>query len=101
MRRRYDLETKNVGESPMPPQRPERRKAMRGGVRGEPSRSQLTTLILGTFAEMPGLSLHAHQAARLFGLRQSTCVVVLNDLVRNGQLRRCSDGQYRAADSGV
>ena len=99
---RHNLESKNVGEpSATMPHRPERRNAKRGGVRGEPSRPQLTSLILGTYAEMPGLSLHLHQAARLFGLREATCLVVLRDLVRDGRLRRCSDGQYRAADSGV
>jgi hypothetical protein len=99
----HDLESKNVGErsATMVPHHPERRNTKRGGVRGEPSRSQLTALILGTYAEMPGLSLHLHQAARLFGLRQATCLVVLSDLVRDGQLRRSSDGQYRPADSGV
>ena len=103
MPRRHSLESKNVGgpSATMAPHRPERRKAERGGVRGEPSRPQLTALILGTYAEMPGLSLHLHQAARLFGLREATCLVVLSDLVRDGRLRRCADGQYRAADSGV
>ena len=100
---RHNSESNEVGEpsATMAPHRPERRNAKRGGVRGEPSRSQLTALILGTYAEMPGLSLHLHQAARLFGLREATARVVLSDLVRNGQLRRSADGQYRAADSGV
>ena len=99
----HDLESKDAGErsAAMAPHHPERRNARRGGVRGEPSRPQLTALILGTYAEMPGLSLHLHQAARLFGLREATCFVVLSDLVRDGQLRRSSDGQYRTADSGV
>ena len=43
---------------------------------------------------MPGLSLRLEQAARLFGLRRQTCQVVLNDLVRQGQLRRATDGQF-------
>jgi CheY-like chemotaxis protein len=72
---------------------------VRGGVRGEPSRAHLVALILGTYAEMPGLSLHLQHAARLFGLRETTCLVVLSDLVRNGRLRRSANGQYRAADS--
>ena len=78
----------------------DRRRSQRGGVRGEPSRARLVALILGTYAEMPGLSLHIHQAARLFGLRESTCVVVLQDLVRVGRLRQSIDGQYRAASGG-
>jgi hypothetical protein len=50
-------------------------------------------MILGTFREMPGLSLHMNQAARLFGLRRGTCEVVLDDLVAQGRLRRAADGQ--------
>jgi hypothetical protein len=46
---------------------------------------------------MPGLSLHLNQAARLFGLRGTTCQIVLEDLVRRGSLRRGEDGQYRTA----
>lgn len=75
----------------------ERRAILRGAPRGEPSRSGLVTRILGTYAEMPGLSLHFSQAVRLFGLRETTCRVVLDDLVRAGRLRRARDGQYRAA----
>jgi len=79
--------------------RPERRRTTRGGVHGEPSRAHLIALILGTYAEMPGLSLHLHQAARLFGLREATCLVVLSDLVRDGRLRQSADRQYRARNS--
>lgn len=75
----------------------ERRAILRGAPRGEPSRSSLVTRILGTYAEMPGLSLHFSQAVRLFGLRETTCRVVLDDLVRAGRLRRARDGQYRVA----
>jgi hypothetical protein len=81
-------------------QRSERRRTPRGGIHGEPARAHLVALILGTYAEMPGLSLHVHQAARLFGLREATCQVVLDDLVRDGRLRQSSDSQYRAAGSG-
>jgi hypothetical protein len=86
--------------SPVPHTR-ERRSSKRGGGPGEPSRSQLVALIAGAYAEMPGLSLHLCQAARLFALREATCLVVLSDLVRDGKLRQSSDGQYRAADSGI
>jgi hypothetical protein len=81
--------------------RPERRRSPRDGVHGEPSRSQLMALILGTYAEMPGLSLHLPQAARLFGLREATCLAVLSDLVRAGHLRQSGDGQYRTSSLGV
>jgi hypothetical protein len=79
--------------------RAERRQSVRG-VSGEPSRSHLVRLVLGTYAEMPGLTLHVQQAARLFGLRELTCLVVLDDLVRDGRLRQSPDGQYRALNGG-
>ena len=74
---------------------PERRRSPRGDD-GEPARSHLVAMILGAYAEMPGLSLHEHQAARLFGLRDVTCRVILADLVEAGMLRRSADGQYRS-----
>ena len=77
----------------------ERRRSVRGSVNGEPHRAQLIALILGSYAEMPGLSLHLDQARRLFGLREATCHVVLSDLVRDGRLRQSEDGQYRAGNS--
>ena len=83
------------------PHKPERRRSPRGGVHGEPSRAHLIALIVGTYAEMPGLSLYLHQAARLFGLREATCRVVLSDLVEDGRLRQSPDRQYRAANSGA
>ena len=72
----------------------ERRLRRRDTVIGEPPRRQLESMIIGTFREMPGLSLHLAQAARLFGLRVATCEVVLDDMVRHGTLRRTADGQY-------
>ena len=49
---------------------------------------------MGTYRDMPGLSLHLGQAARLFGLRVTTCEVVFRDLVERGMLRRAADGQF-------
>ena len=72
----------------------ERRHAERGTASTEPGRTELVAMILGTFREMPGLSLHMNQAARLFGLRRGTCEVVLEDLVAQGRLRRAADGQF-------
>jgi len=72
----------------------DRRHAERGTATAGPSRAELVAMILGTFREMPGLCLHMNQAARLFGLRRSTCEVVLEDLVAQGKLRRASDGQF-------
>jgi hypothetical protein len=53
-------------------------------------------MIVGTYHEMPGLSLSLPQAARLFGLRPTTCEVLFDDLVRQGRLRQRNDGQYIA-----
>ena len=50
---------------------------------------------MGSYQEMPGLSLHLNQAARLFGVHLEACRAVFDDLVRGGQLRRIHDGQYR------
>jgi DNA-binding response OmpR family regulator len=75
-------------------QRSDRRRHRRGEAGAEPQRKLLDAMILGMFREMPGLSLHLHQAARLFGLREQTCRIVLDDLVRAGRLRRSADGQY-------
>src|SRR5262245_14595854 len=74
--------------------RSERRRQTRGTPEGGPPRTALVSMIAGTFGEMPGLSLHLAQAARLFGIRPDTCRVVLDDLVSAGRLRRLRDGQY-------
>jgi hypothetical protein len=72
----------------------DRRRMPRGNPGTEPTREQLVSMILGTFREMPGLTVHAIQAARLFGLREVTCQVILNDLTASGQLRQGADRQY-------
>ena len=77
---------------------PERRARRRGTAEGEPARAQLVTMIVGTFREMPALSLKLDQAARLFGLRPATCKVILEDLVAANSLRRGADGQYRSGE---
>ena len=74
---------------------PDRRRVTRGISPAEPSRSHLVSSILGAYREMPGLSLHLSQAARLFGVHPEACQLVLDRLVDEGQLRRNSDGQYR------
>jgi hypothetical protein len=72
----------------------ERRLRRRDAATGEPPRQHLEAMIVGTYREMPGLSLHLGQAARLFGLRTTTCEIVLDDLVRRGVLRCAADGQF-------
>jgi DNA-binding response OmpR family regulator len=72
----------------------DRRRHRRGEAGAEPQRRSLEVMILGTYREMPRLSLYLNQAARLFGLREQTCRIVLDDLVGAGLLRRSADGQY-------
>jgi DNA-binding IclR family transcriptional regulator len=47
---------------------------------------------------MPGLSLTAAQAARLWGLDRASCLVVLQALVTAGRLRQTPDGRFCAAE---
>ena len=53
--------------------------------------------IVAEYGEMPGLSLTAAQAGRLFGLASDQCVTVLQALVAQGRLRPREDGRYCAA----
>jgi len=73
----------------------DRRQHARGTSQTEPSRSHLVSMIVGQYREMPGLSLHLSQAARLFGVKPIACRVVLDHLVEDGKLRRTQDGQYK------
>ena len=59
---------------------------------------ELRPRILGSFLEMPGLSLRLDQAARLFALDQRTCELVLRELTATVQLRLGAVGQYRRED---
>jgi hypothetical protein len=74
------------------------RRRQQRGAGAEPVRAELVAMVLGTFREMPGLSLHLNQASRLFGLCPTTCQVLLDDLVALGRLRRAHDGQYLGRD---
>jgi hypothetical protein len=78
----------------MPAETSERRLQQPDAVMGEPPRLRLEAIILGTYREMPGLSLHLGQAMRLFGVRRATCQIVFDDLVTRGVLRQATDGQY-------
>jgi DNA-binding IclR family transcriptional regulator len=64
---------------------------------GEPERAQLVPLVLGTLMETFGECLSLAEATRLFGLRESTCRVVLDHLVAEKRLRRTRDGRYTIA----
>src|SRR4051812_11610030 len=78
---------------------PDRRARTRGTVEGEPARTDLVRMIVGTYREMPGLCLRVDQAARLFGLRRRTCEIVLDALVEQRRLRLGVDRQYRQDDA--
>jgi hypothetical protein len=71
----------------------DRRRVPRGAS-GEPERAQLIPLVIGTFKETLGERLSLSEAGRLFGLREATCRVVLDDLVGRKLLRRTRDGRY-------
>jgi len=73
---------------------PDRRRTFRSPITGFPSRAPLVELILSHYREMPGLSLRINEAARLFGLHEQVCRVVLDDLVRARRLRQAADGAY-------
>jgi predicted transcriptional regulator of viral defense system len=75
----------------------ERRSRQRDTISAEASRHHLISMIVGTYHEMPGLHLHVAEAARLFGLRPTTCRVVLDALVEDGELRRTAEGKYVSA----
>lgn len=48
--------------------------------------------ILAEFDEMPGLTLTVQQAARLFGLNEESCQIVLDSLVDMAYLRSSHPG---------
>ena len=50
--------------------------------------------IRGEYLEMPGLSLTAVQAQRLWGLDGEACGLLLASLLQSGFLRRTTQGEY-------
>ena len=55
---------------------------------------ELLQRIEGEYREMPGLSVTARQAERLWGLDSTTCGFVLMTLIQRGILRRTASGTY-------
>lgn len=55
---------------------------------------ELLQRIEGEYREMPGLSVTALQAERLWGLDSTTCGFVLMTLMQRGVLRRTPNGTY-------
>lgn len=56
--------------------------------------------VQGEFVEMPGLSLTAAQAQRLWGLDREFCDKLLETLVAAGFLVQRRDGAYSRVDGG-
>ena len=55
--------------------------------------------IRGEYREMPGLSLTAEQARRLWGLDERACQAILDVLVELNFLRRTTRGSYVRRDA--
>jgi hypothetical protein len=72
---------------------PDRRHSPRGEP-NEPRRPELVQRVRGTFEEMPGLEIALTDAARLFGVSERTCAVVLRDLAAAGTVRPLPDGRF-------
>ena len=68
------------------------------GRSGEPQETrellELLQRVKGEYHEMPGLSLTASQAGRLWGLDRCTCAFVLTTLVERRVLRQAPNGTY-------
>jgi hypothetical protein len=54
--------------------------------------------VLAEFDEMPGMALTLRQAARLFGLDQDFCRVVIDALVDSAYLRQTAGGAVTRGD---
>lgn len=68
------------------------------GRSGEPQKTRellgLLQRVEGEYHEMPGLSLTASQAGRLWGLDRGTCAFILTTLVERRVLRQAPNGTY-------
>ena len=66
------------------------------------TRALIAERIRGEFREMPGLTLTAAQACRLWSLDMPTCTEALSHLIGEGYLCLKADGTYgRATDPAV
>jgi hypothetical protein len=66
-----------------------------------PSRERLVSRVVGEYQQMPGLTLTALQARRLFGLDMAACERVLSGLVSIGFLTLTRHGMYQRRDLSV
>jgi len=55
---------------------------------------ELLQRIDAEYREMPGLSVTARQAERLWGLDSTTCAFVLMTLIQRGIVKRTASGTY-------
>jgi len=62
--------------------------------RNATGRAGLVLRVQHEYEEMPGLTLTADQARRLFALRSDICQRVLDELIRSRVLERTRQGQY-------
>lgn len=69
-------------------------------ARTTPAIHELLLRIESEYREMPGLSLTASQAERLWGLDNSTCAFALTTLVERRVLRQINGGTYLRGPSG-
>jgi DNA-binding transcriptional LysR family regulator len=56
--------------------------------------AKLARRIAGEYREMPGLSVTAAQARRLWSLDNDTCDALLRRMTADGRLRLTKDGHY-------
>jgi hypothetical protein len=68
--------------------------ARRAKPRTSTALHELLQRIEGEYRELPGLSVTARQAERLWGLDSTTCSFVLITLIQRGMLRRTASGTY-------
>ncbi len=59
---------------------------------------KVTRRVLAEFEEMPGMALTRRQAARLFGLEQDLCRIVIDALLDSAYLRESAAGIIMLGD---
>jgi hypothetical protein len=62
------------------------------------ARARLVQRVVSEFREMPCLRLTAAQAQRLFGLREDICMRLVDELIRDGILRKDEEGRYAVVE---
>lgn len=65
-----------------------------GAAMREDQHDNVVRRVQSEFSEMPGLQLTNRQAERLWALDRESCLIVLDELVTSGFLKRDTDGRY-------